>query len=55
MAYLYLENKMFINVHLLKAGLAEVDERVEFKYKEKFKTIKNASHGRKRLFKCKML
>ena len=39
MAYLYLENKTFINAHLLKAGLAEVDESTEFKYKEKFKTI----------------
>jgi site-specific DNA-methyltransferase (adenine-specific) len=38
MAYLYLENKMFINAHLLKAGFAEVDERVEFKYKDKLQT-----------------
>ena len=36
MAYLYLENKTFVNVHLLKTGLVEVDESVEFKYKEKF-------------------
>jgi site-specific DNA-methyltransferase (adenine-specific) len=36
MAYLYLENKTFVNAHLLKTGLAEVDERVKFKYKEKF-------------------
>jgi site-specific DNA-methyltransferase (adenine-specific) len=39
MAYLYLENKTFINAHLLKAGLAGVDERVEFKYKHKFLEI----------------
>jgi site-specific DNA-methyltransferase (adenine-specific) len=39
MAYLYLENKTFINAHLLKAGLAEVDEGVEFRYKEKFLNI----------------
>ncbi|GHV30648.1 methyltransferase [Bacteroidia bacterium] len=37
MAYLYLENKTFINAHLLKEGLADVDESVEFKYKEKFR------------------
>jgi site-specific DNA-methyltransferase (adenine-specific) len=36
MAYLYLENKTFINAHLLKDGMAEVDESVEFKYKSKF-------------------
>ena len=36
MAYLYLENKTFINAHLLKAGLAEVDENMVFKHKNKF-------------------
>jgi site-specific DNA-methyltransferase (adenine-specific) len=40
MVYLYLENKTFINVHLLKEGLAEVDDEVDFKYKNKFSTIK---------------
>ena len=39
MAYLYLENKTFVNAHLLKAGLVEVDEGVEFRYKEKFLRI----------------
>jgi site-specific DNA-methyltransferase (adenine-specific) len=41
MAYLYLENKTFINAHLLKAGLADVDESVEFRYKNKFNNIRN--------------
>ena len=36
LCYLYLKNKTFINAHLLKAGLAEVDSMMEFKYKEKF-------------------
>ena len=36
MAYLYLENKTFVNAHLLKAGLVKVDERLEFKYKKRF-------------------
>ena len=36
MAYLYLENKTFINAHLLKEGLAMVDQTIEFKYKNKF-------------------
>ena len=39
MAYLYLENKTFVNAHLVKAGLVEVDESAEFRYKEKFLTI----------------
>jgi site-specific DNA-methyltransferase (adenine-specific) len=37
LAYLYLENKTFINAHLLKEGLAEVDNNMEFKYKYKYK------------------
>jgi site-specific DNA-methyltransferase (adenine-specific) len=36
MAYLYLENKTFVNAHLLKAGLVEVDDSIDFKYKNKF-------------------
>jgi site-specific DNA-methyltransferase (adenine-specific) len=39
LAYLYLEHKTFINTHLLKAGLAEVDGNAEFKYKNKFLMI----------------
>lgn len=39
LGYLYLENKTFINAHLLKHGLAQVDESIEFKYKEKFKKL----------------
>jgi site-specific DNA-methyltransferase (adenine-specific) len=36
MVYLYLENKTFVNAHLLKEGLAEVNENENFKYKHKF-------------------
>jgi site-specific DNA-methyltransferase (adenine-specific) len=39
MAYLYLENKTFVNAHLLKERLADVDSEGEFKYKEKFKML----------------
>jgi site-specific DNA-methyltransferase (adenine-specific) len=39
MAYLYLENRTFINAHLLKERLAVVDRSMEFKYKEKFLNI----------------
>lgn len=41
MVYLYLENKTFINAHLLKAGLALVDNNLDFKYKEKFNNFLN--------------
>ena len=36
LCYLFLENKTFINAHIIKAGLAEVDKESEYKYKEKF-------------------
>ncbi len=41
MAYLYLENKTFINAHLLKEGLVEVDNNIDFKYKNKFLNLIN--------------
>ncbi len=41
MAYLFLENKTFINAHLLKENLALVDNSINFKYKNKFNTISN--------------
>jgi site-specific DNA-methyltransferase (adenine-specific) len=34
--YLYLENKTFINAHLIKNGLADVDTTNSYKYKAKF-------------------
>lgn len=39
LCYLYLENKTFINAHLIKNGLVQVDNKTEFKYKEKFMTL----------------
>jgi site-specific DNA-methyltransferase (adenine-specific) len=36
LCYLYLENKTFINAHLIKNGLAQVDTEADFKYKDKF-------------------
>ncbi len=41
MAYLYLENKTFINAHLLKEQLASVDNSIDFRYKTKFNTLIN--------------
>ena len=42
MAYLYLENKTFINAHLLKENLALVDNSIDFKYKTKFSNLLNS-------------
>ncbi|MBK7098055.1 MAG: site-specific DNA-methyltransferase [Sphingobacteriales bacterium] len=39
MVYLYLENKTFINAHLLKENLVLVDNSIDFKYKSKFNSI----------------
>jgi site-specific DNA-methyltransferase (adenine-specific) len=36
LCYLYLENKTFVNAHLVKSGLVQVDEEMDFKYREKF-------------------
>ncbi|HPC35065.1 MAG TPA: DNA methyltransferase [Candidatus Marinimicrobia bacterium] len=36
LCYVYLKNKTFINAHLIKAGLAQVDTTIDFKYKTKF-------------------
>ncbi|MBX2893521.1 MAG: thermonuclease family protein [Saprospiraceae bacterium] len=36
MAYLYLQNKTFVNAHLVRSGLVSVDNSLEFKYKAKF-------------------
>jgi len=39
--YLYLQNKTFINAHLIKSGLVSVDKECEYKYKEKFLGLVN--------------
>ena len=36
LCYLYLQNKTFLNAHLIKNGLAEVDTAFDYKYKSKF-------------------
>ena len=36
LCYLYLQNKTFINAHLIKEGLVAVDMDADFKYKERF-------------------
>lgn len=39
LGYLYLENKTFINAHLIKNGLAQVEMDIDYKYKDKFLTL----------------
>ncbi|MBP7152311.1 MAG: thermonuclease family protein [Paludibacteraceae bacterium] len=36
LCYLYLWNKTFLNVHLIKKGLVDVDTALDYKYKTKF-------------------
>jgi len=36
LCYLYLQNKTFINAHLIKEGLVSIDTETKFKYKKKF-------------------
>jgi len=40
LSYLYLRNKTFINAHLIKNGLADVDINMDFRYKNKFINLK---------------
>ncbi|MCH7782470.1 thermonuclease family protein [candidate division KSB1 bacterium] len=39
LCYLYLKNKTFLNAHLIKNGLSDVDLSYNFKNKEKFKRL----------------
>lgn len=39
LCYLYLENKTFINAHLIKSGLVKVDIEFDYKYKTKFENL----------------
>jgi site-specific DNA-methyltransferase (adenine-specific) len=39
LCYLYLENKTFINAHLIKNGFALADTEIDYKYKSKFLTL----------------
>lgn len=43
MVYLYLENKTFINAHLLKQKLVLIDNSIDYKYKRKFNKL--LAHG----------
>ncbi len=45
LCYLYLENKTFLNAHLIKNGLVQVDCNMDFKYKEKFQNLFHEAHA----------
>lgn len=42
LCYLYLQNKTFINAHLVKNNLVDVDTAFEYKYKSKFLSLMEA-------------
>jgi site-specific DNA-methyltransferase (adenine-specific) len=43
LCYLYLWNKTFINAHLIKNDLVDVDTSYDYKYKAKFLSLRNGS------------
>jgi len=45
LCYLYLENKTFVNAHLIKNNLVNVDYELEYKYKSKFIKLKEQQNG----------
>jgi DNA modification methylase len=47
LCYLYLENKTFINAHLIKNGLVQVDSDIDFKYKDKFLNLIQSNDTRR--------
>lgn len=42
LCYMYMKNKTFINMHLIKEGLVDVDESVNFQHLNRFKEANNA-------------
>ncbi len=45
LVYLYLKNKTFINAHLIKNGLVDVDIELDYIYKNKFIKLKQQIYG----------
>jgi site-specific DNA-methyltransferase (adenine-specific) len=45
--YLYLQNKTFVNAHLVKRGLVNVDSEHEYKYKQKFLELEGVANGQR--------
>jgi len=51
LVYLYLKNKTFINAHLVKNGLVDVDTEKEYHYKNKFIKLSQQNYGERMDFK----
>jgi len=51
LCYLYLENKTFVNAHLIKSGLVQVDNESDFKFKNKFLNLLQQNNGERMDFK----
>ncbi|GIV29913.1 MAG: methyltransferase [Bacteroidia bacterium] len=51
LVYLYLKNKTFINAHLIKSGLVDVDDEWDYIYKNKFTKIMQHLYGQRVDFK----
>ena len=47
LCYVYLKNKTFINAHLIKRGLAQVDGSINFSHREKFNRLELQDGDRK--------
>jgi site-specific DNA-methyltransferase (adenine-specific) len=47
LCYLYLENKTFINAHLIKNRLVQLDDSINYKYRNKFSTLFNEANGKR--------
>ncbi|MCH7722020.1 MAG: thermonuclease family protein [Bacteroidetes bacterium] len=45
LCYLYLKNKTFLNAHLIKEQLADVDDSFNYKYRNKFLNLVQYSNG----------
>ena len=43
LGYLYLENKTFLNAHLIKCGFDDVDDSMDFRHKKRFITYRNGA------------
>ncbi|HAZ16493.1 MAG TPA: DNA methylase N-4 [Candidatus Jacksonbacteria bacterium] len=47
LCYLYLQNKTFLNAHLIRGGYVFVDNEMDYKYKEKFINLSQNYAGKK--------
>jgi len=45
LCYMYLQNKTFINAHLIRSGLVDIDETKDYKYKDRFFHQKELCHA----------